>query len=110
MYQSYPQFKKIDYLRINFVEVLKRHTKIYLNHFGFDTTDFIPCEVCRSKAVDIHHIEARGMGGSKNADTIENLMALCRKHHEMYGDKKEFKEWLKKVHQQTLDKPHRDTD
>jgi predicted restriction endonuclease len=48
--------------------------------------------------VDIHHIEARGMGGSKHADRIENLMALCRKHHEMYGDRKQWKDWLQKVH------------
>ena len=38
------------------------------------------------------------MGGSKHADRIENLMALCRKHHEMYGDRKQWKEWLQKVH------------
>lgn len=48
---------------------------------GYDTTDFIPCEVCNAKAVDIHHINPRGMGGSKNADTLENLMALCRNCH-----------------------------
>jgi predicted restriction endonuclease len=54
--------------------------------------------VCGAQAVDIHHIEARGMGGSKHADRIENLMALCRKHHEMYGDRKQWKDWLQKVH------------
>jgi 5-methylcytosine-specific restriction endonuclease McrA len=48
---------------------------------GFSTTDWIPCEVCRATAVDIHHIESRGMGGSKTADTIDNLMALCRECH-----------------------------
>jgi hypothetical protein len=44
---------------------MKKHTKIYLNYFGYDTTDFIPCEVCGSQAVDIHHIECRGMGGAR---------------------------------------------
>ena len=48
---------------------------------GYDETDWIPCEVCGAKAVDIHHIEARGMGGSKTKDVIENLMALCRSCH-----------------------------
>jgi len=71
---------------------------VYLDHFGYDKSDFIPCEVCGAQAVDIHHIEARGMGGSKHADVIENLMALCRKHHEMYGDRKQWKEWLQKLH------------
>ena len=69
-----------------------------MQHFGYDTSSFIPCEVCGAAAVDIHHIEARGMGGSKQADTIDNLMALCRKHHEMYGDRKQWKDWLQKVH------------
>jgi 5-methylcytosine-specific restriction endonuclease McrA len=48
---------------------------------GYDTNSWIACEVCGATAVDIHHIESRGMGGSKHADTIENLMALCRTCH-----------------------------
>jgi len=89
---------------------VKKHTKIYMQHFGYDTTSFIPCEVCGAAAVDIHHIEARGMGGSKHADVIENLMALCRKDHARYGDNKQFKDWLKKVHALKLEQAHRDTD
>ena len=77
---------------------LQKHTKIYFQHFGYSPGDFIPCEVCGAVANDIHHIQARGMGGSKNADRIENLMALCRKHHEMYGDRKQWKDWLQKLH------------
>ena len=76
---------------------MKKHTKIYLNYFGYDTTDWIPCEICGNQAVDIHHIEARGMGGG-NKDTIENLMGLCRNCHIEYGDKKQHKEMLKVVH------------
>ena len=77
---------------------MRNHTKTYLNFFGYDTSDFIPCEMCGLKAQDIHHIEARGMGGSKHADNIENLMALCRKCHIDFGDKKQHKEMLKVVH------------
>jgi hypothetical protein len=36
---------------------MKKHTKIYLNYFGYDTTDFIPCEVCGSQAVDIKVVD-----------------------------------------------------
>jgi 5-methylcytosine-specific restriction endonuclease McrA len=54
--------------------------------------------VCGSQAVDVHHIEARGMGGNKKADVIENLMGLCRKCHIEYGDKKQYKEFLKDIH------------
>ena len=77
---------------------MNNHTKIYLKYFAYDTSDFIPCEMCGLKAQDIHHIEARGMGGSKHADNIENLMALCRKCHIDFGDKKQHKEMLKVVH------------
>jgi hypothetical protein len=82
---------------------MKKHTKIYLDEFDFVIDDFIPCEICAKRAVDIHHIEARGMGGSKSADEIENLMALCRTCHTEYGDVTEFKDMLKQIHQKHLD-------
>ena len=77
---------------------MRKHTQIYLQGMGYKTTDFIPCEVCGTQAVDCHHIEARGMGGSKDKDTIENIMALCREHHIQYGDKKQYKDFLKEIH------------
>ena len=77
---------------------MKKHTKLYLAYFGFDQSDFIPCEVCGYQAIDIHHIECRGMGGTKEPENIDNLMAVCRKCHEKYGDIKELKEFLKEVH------------
>lgn len=80
---------------------MKPHTKLYLDHFGYGIEDFIACEVCGARAVDIHHIEARGMGGT-NKDSIDNIMALCRKCHIEYGDKKQHKEMLIKVHSKKL--------
>ena len=77
---------------------MKKHTKIYLDYFGYDTSDFIPCEICGAKAVDIHHIEPRSMGGSKTKDVIENLQALCRSCHIKYEGNKKDKEMLKLVH------------
>ncbi len=79
---------------------MKSHTKIYFEYFGFTTSDFIACELCGNMAVDIHHIEARGMGGnpSKSKDVIENLQAVCRNCHVNYGDKSEYKERLKSEH------------
>ena len=77
---------------------MKNHTKVYLKEMNYHETDFIPCEMCGQKAVDIHHIDARGMGGSKDKDIIENLMGLCRSCHERYGDKKEEKAMLRVVH------------
>jgi len=81
---------------------MKKHTKVYFKYFGYDISDFIPCEICGQKAVDIHHIDARGMGGSKSKDEINNLMALCRKHHDFYGDKRKYKEYLKRIHHEHI--------
>lgn len=81
---------------------MKSHTKLYFKHFGYDVTDFISCEVCGAQAVDIHHIHARGMGGTKELDNIKNLMALCRDCHLKYGDKKQYLEFLKEAHNEKL--------
>ena len=83
---------------------MKKHTKIYFDHFNYSAGDFIPCEVCGSKAVDIHHIDARGMGGNPtgNKDVIENLMAVCRYCHIEYGDKIQHKDYLKQVHSKAI--------
>jgi predicted restriction endonuclease len=81
---------------------MKAHTKIYLNYFNFKIPEDCLCEICGTYAVDIHHIEARGMGGSKEKDSIENLMALCRKHHLIYGDVPDKKEWLKNIHKKFM--------
>ena len=83
---------------------MKNHTRVYLEYFGIDEEDpFIACEICGQRAVDIHHIEARGMGGSKKKDRIENLMALCRKCHLEYGDIQELVDTLKELHDKVLE-------
>lgn len=84
---------------------MKKHTKIYLDFFGYGIESFITCEICGGRAVDIHHIECRGIGGDPQGkkDVIENLQALCRKCHTEYGDIKEFKEMLKKIHLKHLE-------
>ena len=61
---------------------MKIHTKVYMDFFDYGETDFVMCEMCQQdRAVDIHHLDSRGMGGSKNKDYIENLMGLCRDCH-----------------------------
>ena len=79
-----------------------KHKKIYFNHFGFGEQDFIPCEVCGKRAVDIHHIDPKGMGGSKTKDHIDNLMALCRECHEMAHNGELSKNNLKYIREQRL--------
>jgi 5-methylcytosine-specific restriction endonuclease McrA len=81
---------------------MKKHTKLYLDYFGYGIDSVILCESCGAKAVDIHHIEARGMGGDKKADNINNLMALCRQCHLVMGDTKTHMEYLKSKHKEKL--------
>jgi 5-methylcytosine-specific restriction endonuclease McrA len=81
---------------------MKPHIKNYLQYFGYSGQEFVPCEVCGSKAVDIHHIKARGMGGSKHLDGVENCMALCRSCHDEYGDKNQHREFLEFTHRKKL--------
>jgi predicted restriction endonuclease len=78
---------------------MKKYVKTYLDYFGYDQSSWIACEMCGQTAVDINHIDAKGMGGSKLKDKIENLMAMCRKCHMELGDKKEHKVMMKVVHQ-----------
>lgn len=80
---------------------MKNYTKTYLKHFGYGADSFIPCEICGTRAVDIHHIKARSVARELVND-ITNLMAICRKHHEEYGDKKEHIEFLQTVHNNHL--------
>jgi 5-methylcytosine-specific restriction endonuclease McrA len=86
---------------------MKPYTKIYLDYFGYDETSWIPCEVCGKTAVDINHIDARGMGGSKLKDIITNLQALCRECHTKFGDQKQYKDFLKEKHRIALSKCHK---
>lgn len=87
---------------------MKKHIKIYLEGMGITKLEhfedmYIECETCPyNKAVDVHHIEPRGLGGSKNKDVIENLMGLCRECHLMAEAKQFKKGYLKIIHQQNL--------
>jgi 5-methylcytosine-specific restriction endonuclease McrA len=81
---------------------MQKHTRIYLDSLGYTDTDFVSCEVCGKCATDVHHIEARGMGGSKERDTIDNLQALCRPCHIKYGDRKDLKPFLIELHKERM--------
>jgi len=79
------------------------HVKTYLNYFGYTIADFIICEIpgCGSKAIDIHHVIPRSKFGSKTKnkqDNIENLIALCRKCHNLAHANIYTKEQLTDIH------------
>ena len=59
---------------------MMKYVKNYLKDRGLDETDFIPCEICGCKSTDLHHIVFKSQGGT---DEASNLIALCRKHHDV---------------------------
>ena len=75
------------------------YKQVYIDAFGFDEGDWIPCEISGQTAVDIHHIIGRGKGGE---DRIENLMALTREIHAEFGDIKECMVTLLQRHRAVL--------
>lgn len=76
---------------------MKKHTKIYFDYFDYTIADFIPCEKCGARAVDIHHVIFKQMGGSKTKDYIENLVALCRECHNKAHNSIKFNNKLKEI-------------
>lgn len=71
------------------------YKKTYLNHFGYVEQDFIPCENCGNRAVDVHHLTFRSQGGK---DVIENLIGVCRDCHNHAHSDKSFNEKLREKH------------
>jgi 5-methylcytosine-specific restriction endonuclease McrA len=81
---------------------MKKHIKIYIKTFDYGEQDFMECEVCSARAVDVHHIDIKGMGGCKQQDHIDNLIGLCRSCHDKAHNHKLSKEELHKIHELKL--------
>ena len=75
-----------------------KHKRIYKEFFKYAEQDFVPCELCGNQAVDVHHIEARGMGGSKTKDHIVNLMGVCRECHNKCGANVDYNKKAQNTH------------
>ena len=73
-----------------------------MDYFGYKLQSDIMSEISGAPANHIHHIHCKGMGGSKTKDNIENLIALTFEEHEKYGDKKQYIEYLQKIHNDNL--------
>tara|TARA_R110002124_G_scaffold249132_1_gene414271 strand:- start:162 stop:458 length:297 start_codon:yes stop_codon:yes gene_type:complete len=74
---------------------MKNHTKIYMKALGYDTCDFMPCEITGSRGIDIHHIVNR-------ENRIENLMLLTRVKHIELGEIKSKMGYLLETHRDFL--------
>lgn len=78
---------------ITFIKrLMQKHTKIFRDFWWDELTlsQTEQCFVCGEWGADIHHLSAKSLGGSKSKDYIENLVCLCRKHHQRCHDDKKF--------------------
>lgn len=81
-----------------------KHLRVYDQFFG-TSSGTRSCELFGlSRNVHVTHIDASGMGGRDSAHKISNLMCLRAEAHEFYGDKTEWKEFLREVHDYYMDR------
>lgn len=86
---------------------MQKYTKVYFDYFRYTIADFVPCEICSSRATEIHHILNRSHRKDLEND-ITNLMAICRSCHNEFGDKKQHIESLKKIHEYHIKRSSKD--
>jgi len=75
---------------------MRKHTKIYIDSLGYDSCDFMPCEITGSRGVDVHHIVNR-------ENRIENLMLLTRVKHIELGEIKSKNAYTLRKHREFLE-------
>jgi len=86
---------------------MKKYTKVYFDFFGLTIADFVSCEICGTKSTEIHHILNRSHRKDLENE-ITNLMAVCRSCHVEYGDKKQYIEYLQKIHANKIKRSSKD--
>ena len=79
------------------MKTLKNYKKLFSDFWGYCESDIPICWGCfMAQAVDIHHLENKGLGGVKNnrLNRIDNLFPVCRKCHDLaHADKSINKKW-----------------
>ena len=81
---------------------MTRHYRKYADHFGYMPGEAMTCELTGyvSRHNNLHHIVARQMGGNPlgDRDEVVNVMCIRTDLHDMYGDKKQYMDFLKEAH------------
>jgi 5-methylcytosine-specific restriction endonuclease McrA len=84
---------------------MKKHVRVYLKSIGAGEQDVIICESCRrTRAVDVHHVQPKGVGGRKGAEVLENLIGLCRLCHNKAHSSQIAQETLQKIVDRRIDR------
>jgi hypothetical protein len=81
---------------------MKSYTKAYMKYFGYDISDWIPCECgCGKQSTDIHHLESRSIAKNK-LNLVENLVAVSRECHQRADRDRAFNQLLKDRHRKNM--------
>ena len=82
------------------MKTTKNYKKLFSSYWGYYADDIPMCWNCYKRvAVDIHHIEQKGMGGVSNnrLNRIDNLFPLCRECHTKAHSNKYLNKKFKKI-------------
>ena len=82
---------------------MQKHTKVVMEFYGYDISDFIPCFICGKQATEIHHIIPRSRVFGEKRDDIYNLIPICRLDHDKYSAKK-YVSFLQGLVKEKIDK------
>lgn len=76
---------------------MSNYKKKYIKHKGYAYDDYIGCENCGNRAVDVHHIIFKSHCFGEDRDDVKNLIALCRECHDLAHSSKKFNDKLKTI-------------
>jgi 5-methylcytosine-specific restriction endonuclease McrA len=82
---------------------MQKHTKVVMEFYGYDISDFIPCFICGKQATEIHHIVPKSRIFGEKRDNIYNLIPICRSDHDKYSAKK-YVSFLQRLVKEKIDK------
>jgi len=66
------------------------YKKIYCISRWYKEGDWIPCEICWTTAVEIHHIPNSHRGNKDRNITWNKLLSVCRYHHNLIHSENTF--------------------
>jgi hypothetical protein len=82
---------------------MKEHIRIYMDHFNLGEQDYVFSEISGKRCTQVHHIEGRKRGGSKDKDYIENLIGLTMEEHVLCESNPRVNEYVKQLHLEYLE-------
>lgn len=66
----------------------------YMDYFDLSHDEYVPCEICGARGIQVHHISYRSHHGKKTLkeqENITNLMMVCYKCHKDIHDHNKYR-------------------